>query len=249
MSRLRNQKSKFIIFGQGRSGSNLLVDLLNSHPDIYCEREILNNLRVNRNRRLLRFLINNFPYIYINYFLYRFSSQIFGFKLIVRQLKQYEQLKTRLFNGSWKIIHIQRNDILQQTFSSIIANKTGKFKRRIGNKEDLRVFNIKPQTVVNNLIRRTDDLEYEKKILNGVNYINIVYEKDLANSTKWTESMRQVFEYLDLKPVDVTTAIIKTNQRSVEHRISNYKEIIEYLKNTQFSNLVSNTQNENIKIH
>ena len=37
------EKNNFIIFGQGRSGSNLLRTLLNSHPQIYCDIEIFNH--------------------------------------------------------------------------------------------------------------------------------------------------------------------------------------------------------------
>ncbi|HBE17486.1 MAG TPA: hypothetical protein DEG17_03890 [Cyanobacteria bacterium UBA11149] len=33
--------NKFVIFGQGRTGSTLLYSLLNSHPQIHCDEEIL----------------------------------------------------------------------------------------------------------------------------------------------------------------------------------------------------------------
>ncbi len=39
---MKNKTSKFIIFGQGRSGSTLLKQLLDSHPEITCEGELLN---------------------------------------------------------------------------------------------------------------------------------------------------------------------------------------------------------------
>lgn len=32
--------AKFVIHGQSRSGSTLLVELINTHPDIYCDREL-----------------------------------------------------------------------------------------------------------------------------------------------------------------------------------------------------------------
>ena len=33
---------RFVIYGQGRSGSSVLLDLIGSHPDVYCESEIFN---------------------------------------------------------------------------------------------------------------------------------------------------------------------------------------------------------------
>ena len=33
---------RFVLFGQGRTGSKLLVELLHSHPDIHCDGEVLN---------------------------------------------------------------------------------------------------------------------------------------------------------------------------------------------------------------
>ena len=37
-------EKKFIIFAQGRSGSTLLVSLMNCHKEIFCDGEILNRL-------------------------------------------------------------------------------------------------------------------------------------------------------------------------------------------------------------
>lgn len=37
--RLIYPKTKFVIFGQGRTGSTLLTSLLSSHPEITCEGE------------------------------------------------------------------------------------------------------------------------------------------------------------------------------------------------------------------
>ena len=37
---LSNDKSKFVIYAQARTGSTLLIDLLNSNPALHCDREI-----------------------------------------------------------------------------------------------------------------------------------------------------------------------------------------------------------------
>ena len=42
----RKPPTKFVIFGRGRSGSTLLVSLLNSNPDIHCDGEILSRKKL-----------------------------------------------------------------------------------------------------------------------------------------------------------------------------------------------------------
>ena len=37
---------RFVIYGQGRSGSSVLLDLIGSHPDVYCESEIRSRSRL-----------------------------------------------------------------------------------------------------------------------------------------------------------------------------------------------------------
>ncbi|MEA3446545.1 MAG: hypothetical protein U9R19_17655 [Bacteroidota bacterium] len=233
-----NQKTKFIIFGQGRSGSNLLVDLLNSHPDIYCDRELLNKRSISLNNIVHRLLISGFPYHYIKQHINNHPDKFYGFKLMYHQLRGREKLIPRLFNGNWKIIHIQRNDILMQTFSGIIAQKANKYIRTEKDAVDKNIYYIEPEKVLNGLKIRTKALAYEKMILKGTDYIDIVYEEDLANSNKWPESMERVFKYLGVQPVEVSANTFKTDNRTNEERISNYHEIMEYLKNTQFGNLV-----------
>jgi len=231
-------KTKFFIFGQGRSGSNLLVDLLNSHPDIYCDRELLNNFRVARKNKVFRVLIKLFPYQYIKYYLNKNPGKIYGFKLMIYQLMGYKKIQKKLFDQKWKIIHIKRDDVLQQTFSAIIAEKSGKYLRTNNDDEDKNIFNIEPRRVFDGILYRTRDLEREKNILKDLKFLEINYEKDLANSNKWKETTERVFKFLGTYPVDISSSTLKTNSVANEKRISNYEEIMEYLKETQFSHLV-----------
>ena len=232
-------RTKFIIFGQGRSGSNLLVDLLNSHPDIHCDREPLNNQNVAQKNILLRSFIYRFPYRYIQFHLNKYAHKIYGFKLMIYQLVIFKKIKPKLFNRHWKIIYLKREDVLQQSLSAIIAKKTGLYMRTTADKhEDQRVFYVELQKLVNELFYRTRDLEREQVVLQGVDFLELVYEHDLEDSKKWQATANRVFAYLGLKPVEVSASILKTNSLAHEKRISNYQEIIDHLKNTDFSYLV-----------
>ena len=73
-------KKKFIIFGWGRSGSILLVSLLDSHNKIHCDGEILHNPVLS-------------PHLQIKLCASRCHKPIYGFKLLTYQIKQVQQIK------------------------------------------------------------------------------------------------------------------------------------------------------------
>ena len=73
----RQFESKFVLFGGGRNGSTLLVSLLNSHPDIYCDGEIL----VGKLRS---------PFKHIKRRMQSSPKSIYGFKLLSYQLKEIQ---------------------------------------------------------------------------------------------------------------------------------------------------------------
>ena len=235
---MKNKKTRFFIFGQGRSGSNLLVGLLNSHPEIHCDWELLNENSIKDKDKFRRSLIKKFPYFYIKHQVNKQADKIYGFKLLTYQLLNYPKIRSKLFNQEWKIIHIRRKDVFAQTLSDIIAKKTGKYVRKQQDEADNTIFNIDPQNVVRILNIKTNDMKYELEALKGLNYLDVVYENDLAESDKWNESAEGVFRYLGLQPVEVSAAILKTDHRTNEDRISNYPEILAYLKNNGFAHLL-----------
>ncbi len=231
------QKTNFIVFGQGRSGSNLLVDLLNSHPAIHCDMELLNKNQLARKNKIFRSFVYNFPYHYIKRKMKRSSSKLYGFKLMYHQLENHEKIRPKLFNENWKIIHIQRKDIFAQTLSTLIAKKTGKYIRKHQDVVDNIVLRIEPQSVAEDISLRLRAMKYELEVLIGLNYFDVVYENDLADSNSWNESMEGVFKYLGVPPIKVSATTLKTDNRTNEERISNYSEILEYLNNHGFNHL------------
>lgn len=77
----------FVVFGMGRSGSTLLASLLNAHPSIHCDGEILSPVYWHRRRRPLRLPMLRYPLFYIRYrqlvAQYRHGASVYGFKLFL----------------------------------------------------------------------------------------------------------------------------------------------------------------------
>ena len=59
--------SEFVVFGMGRTGSSLLVSLLDSHPAICCEGEILNHQNWRGAWRPLEWIVRRQPMPYLAY--------------------------------------------------------------------------------------------------------------------------------------------------------------------------------------
>nr|NQU94560.1 hypothetical protein [Bacteroidota bacterium] len=235
---MKNNHTKFVIFGQGRSGSNLLVDLLNNHPEIVCYKELFNvNKWVNKTT-IVRRVVYKFPHAYINYIRHKNKHRIFGFKLMYHQMLPFEKQIQRMFQQDWKVIHMHRNDLLKQSLSGLIAHHSGVWIHTAGRYHEEKVYRIDPLQVIEDLVRRTNAAEYEKIALTGIGALTIVYEDHLEDPDKWQNTAKQVFEFLDTYPVEVTTRMVKSDSRTLKERIENYDEIIDQLKATKFASLL-----------
>ena len=108
--------NKFVIFGRGRSGSTLLVNLLNNHNKIHCDGEIMHD-------HLL------FPRLYIDLSASRYQSRVYGFKLLSYQLKDVQQIYDpekfllSLYESGYKFIYLTRRNLLAHALSNINARQ------------------------------------------------------------------------------------------------------------------------------
>lgn len=114
-------EKKFLIFAEGRGGSSVLVNLLNSHQDVYCDGEIFNAVSNYKIR---------FPQLYLKsrkQITRLIAKPVYGFKakytqLVIQQGYQKDFLK-KLHNSGWKIIYLKRSNFLKATISTIVAEK------------------------------------------------------------------------------------------------------------------------------
>jgi len=82
---------KFVIFAQGRTGSTLLVELLNQIEEIHCEEEIYNKDFFVFKQKI------PFPYIYLLGKSRLSKSKVFGFKVKIYQLYDHQNLNPLTF--------------------------------------------------------------------------------------------------------------------------------------------------------
>jgi hypothetical protein len=121
---------RFAIVCLGRVGSELLVSLLDSHPDIRCHSELFG-----RNPPSEGFALSGFddPRAYLEDLADRSSESAFGFKLPLSSIRAHpESVKTLDGVG---VIRLTRENVVAQHVSGILAFKAfgkGRWRQQTG---------------------------------------------------------------------------------------------------------------------
>lgn len=96
---------RFVIYGQGRSGSSLLLDLIGSHPEVYCESEIFH-------RKVAGRLVNPWDYLLARADLA--PKPVYGCKMKIYQVTEDQGIEDPhrfmldLHAAGWKVVHLVR---------------------------------------------------------------------------------------------------------------------------------------------
>ncbi|MEO8209040.1 MAG: hypothetical protein ABI840_00650 [bacterium] len=228
--------NKFVIYTRGRTGSTVLTELLNCHPDIFCDVEIFNFLYSNS--------IIRFPHLYINSCSKTATlnrKPVYGFKVKIAQLrheheyKDYEKILQRLSNEGWKFLHLKRKNFLRHKLSNLVMAETNISHIQ---KND----NFKPKKILldcsvlmEGILSGEEVEKTEEKNLQGIPNIKIYYENDLLDNTKHQETADRIFDYLNLKTHKVKTNLKRISSENLEEMISNYDEVYNFFKDTKYS--------------
>ena len=219
-------KGKFVILGQGRSGSTLLVDLLNCHPEVTCDHEIFRSgLWRSSWRALTLILLREFPSLYYNYRRLSAQNKVYGFKLFNYQVNDLNGTIKKLYETGWKILWIHREDIVEQSLSFMLGSMTQKWHRR--NREELPLHQyhidlLELASLMYNIKLRNERIQ---ESLAGIEYYKIQYESDLMNSDQWQKTADSLFEHLHLESCRVRSTSLKVDPRPWEEKIANYDQV------------------------
>lgn len=168
LSRYRNPPDtrRFVIFSRGRSGSTLLISLLDSHPQIHCDAELL------RQRRL-------FPYRYVEGHLRRCRVSAYGFKLLLYHLTCIHRMRDprafieQLIAGGFSILHLERENHFRHALSNIWSQEIGRFHSWAGDP-------LASTAPVRSDLRRHTPRRLDDIALNAVEVRKAVLESELA---------------------------------------------------------------------
>lgn len=211
--------TKFIIISYSRTGSNFLVSLLNSHPNIKCDGELLGKVSPNPDYSKLLNNIFNVP------------KKTRGFKLFYYHPQNVENnqllFETIQADKSIKIIFLERTNLLRREYSRLKANQTNVWKVTHPSKHSHDKTKI--HIDINHLIATIDSVtnaeNLYKQMYREHKHIIIQYE-DIENNHR--ETIAKIFRFLDVHNHNANGNTIKQNPGMLIDLIENYNEIETY---------------------
>ena len=221
-----------MIFAQGRTGSSLLRSLLNSHPYVRCDGEILNEKVED-------------PIGYVEGLAAKSPQPVYGFKVKIYQLADAQQVDPRGFleelrKRSYRIIYLRRTNLLRHVISNEFAVARDSYHDRADGPRP--AIEVNPDKVLTLMRRRQNHLENEAAVLEGFDYLPLEYEQDLLRSDRHQATADAVFAHLGLEPASVATDLFRSVSGSLADRIANYDELSAAVESSEFAHFVNDPE-------
>ncbi|MEM1367662.1 MAG: hypothetical protein AAGG02_06500 [Cyanobacteria bacterium P01_H01_bin.15] len=217
---------RFVIFSRGRSGSTLLVDLLDSVDSVWCDDEIL-HYRV------------YFPRLHVEAQAGKVSTDIYGFKLLTYQVDQVQGIANpkaflqSLVESGYQFIYLVRRNLLRYGLSNMVALQRGKFhfrdsaqrvKYRI-NVDELFDWMEASQTLA----------DQEAKWLSGISFLELFYEDDLLKAASHQATVDRVCQYLQIPSTPVKTNLRRATPPRIADFVENADELLTVIAKSPFA--------------
>jgi LPS sulfotransferase NodH len=225
--------SKFIIFSKGRTGSNLLRTLLNSHPEIVCEGDIFLRLYV----RILSLKL------YIKGRIAKNPTNVYGFQLKLTQLERQKidakQFLSYLHENGWKIIYLSRKNLFRRIISAKVANSRHQWLYHDSKSGSDYSTSFKIHLDGEKLLTSLEKAEIselkDKALLEQLPYLEIFYEDDLLKAEQHQKTADKIFDFLGVQSASIETNMVRTPYQNLAEVIENYDEIAALLSKTKYA--------------
>lgn len=228
---------RFVVLSRARSGSNLLMSLLNSHPNVYGRGEVFTHLQGREIATTLDEVFSRYPYY----------TKAVGFKLFYYHpidasgAERYDLWQQLIAMENLHVIHLRRRNLLRSLTSRKIALKQGVWKSTLVTKKaDKLATDVSLRKSVSftpdeleQAFLESDIWQDESKEKFGQHpFLELFYE-DLAQDT--AKEFQQVSDFLGLTYVRPQTKLIRQNPEKLDVLIENYAELKKYFENGPWS--------------
>lgn len=225
---LRQHPQKFVIFGRGRSGSTLLVDLLNQNEVVDCDKEIFN-------RPVL------FPRLFLHHRNRIFPKEVYGFTLLSYQLRErYSWAESKNFlhylvhEKGYKVLYLCCDNPVNQCMSKHYARFKGSWHQKANSDQSSLHVNI-PNFMAE--LRAGKELDvFEKYCLEGIPNFKISYEKDLLERKSRMRLMDRLSNFLEISFMEPKASRFKRiSNGKVEDYVENWQDLKTCLSYSEFA--------------
>jgi hypothetical protein len=220
--------ARFVIVTPGRSGSELLTDLLNSHPDIACEAEIL------RDRLALpeQFVAGRASKAGLG------GAQAYGFKVHCGHFG-YQVLRERpgfvreMADSGTQVIFLRRENFLAQAISSTIAART-QWHWRQTDAAAFTPLEIDPVEVLMMTYLFEESDHYLATMLDGIAHLSLTYDRDLVDGATQRATTDRICAELGLSPAPTSSDHVRFTPRRLSETIANFDSVADVIRPTRF---------------
>ncbi|MCG8423417.1 MAG: hypothetical protein MJE77_36415 [Proteobacteria bacterium] len=231
----RIPRTKFVILAQGRTGSTLLVDLMNSHPDVFTfgeifQRDVVSNVK--------------HPRLFAEGLLSLSKKPCAGFKVKLRQMEvvQNQDVHATMVDfhkHGWKIIYLKRTNLVSHAISDLRSEKTGLYHSVVPTKNGSGRSRPQVHIDLDELMETLKFQEWclvkEKRALHSVPHLTMEYERDLLTEEAQRDSLSRVYGYLGLASHQANTEFRKVTSRKLSDSVENFAELAEALSKTEYA--------------
>jgi LPS sulfotransferase NodH len=227
---------RFVILTPGRTGSELLVSLLDSHPQIVCDGELLATRRASpdlliRSREALAHIR---------------GARAYGFKLLRDHLLRQDvgdpaRYISKLHQRGYRIILLERRDLLAQAVSFARAERVGYSQRRRDDGDSFTPMTLDPMAVLALMFVVEDITRFFEAALAGVPHIRLIYEDHLATPERQQAAVDELCRALGLGPKPVRTDLVRITPETIAEQLENHEELARVLSVTRYARYLPET--------
>lgn len=239
--------TRFAIVTTQRSGSTMLGNTLNTHPDVYCYGEPFQKTtrypwtfesyaRSKRRRGALRKVA---PQLLIPRYLEVLQieaprSVAIGFKLMYNHRKRHPELIWMLRRRDYRVIHLVRENVLRSHVSAAIASRRGVWAAH--ETPDAVTISLDTRSLIRDLDRRMANIELHRRLLNRLTTFEVAFERLVADRRA---TLSAIAEFLG---VDAEIELVTTNaplaSGDFSELVENHAEVAATLLGTQYATMM-----------
>ncbi len=215
-----SKKVRLVIFGQGRTGSTLLENLLCSTGHFRENGELLGPSNLNI----------KFPFQYISGLSKRVKNENFIFHVKIYHLTRDRKnpvdpavFLSKLSNDGWKIIYLKRQNKVKHALSNRVAQHRKNYHKYDEIKERFQIY-IDPLSFEKEVEEREWYDQEERRVLAHLNYHEVIYENDLENPEFHQATINKILDFVGLEKKQVATKLKKVNTQSLKNLITNFDD-------------------------
>lgn len=226
--------TRFVIVTVGRSGSQLLSDLLGSHPEIVCDGEILAAdpawPRLCVAARTAEAA--------------RHGAEVYGWKLLIGHLGDPVESSgparfvSALARRGTRFILLEREDHLQQSISWYRAHAT-RYHHHRGEEGEFAPQEIDPDLLLRATAVNAEATAWLRQAVSPFPHLRLIYEHDLFDPVDRRRTLDQVCRFIGVEPAPMSSDLVRVSPRRTREMVTNWPAIAAAFELSAFARFVA----------